>query len=78
MSATNVCRACRYWVNDRAKSFGSCRRFPPVPVASTYTEQKGDCGDYHQEVNSNLFSAWPETDPTDWCGEFRPVEGKGV
>ena len=55
------CRTCRYWdagAERQEADVGECRRMPP---------QAGEvCG-------GRLTGLFPETDPDDWCGEWKAV-----
>lgn len=59
------CRTCMFWLNENESKQGSCRRFPPVPVAV---------------IEQNLLKGTPEMVikpffPTmldfGWCGEWQ-------
>jgi hypothetical protein len=54
--STEICRECRFAHLKRSDGL-RCRRFPPVFV---YDYQTGISTPQH-----------PETNPDDWCGEFR-------
>ena len=51
------CETCQYW-HGPWKVRGYCRRHAPVPVIGGADE---------------VESVWPETDPWEWCGEWRDV-----
>lgn len=63
------CENCRFWkyLGDKENTYpsGLCRRYAPHP------ELRDDDGDSVMEV------AWPDTDGSDWCGEWQPKQVSG-
>ena len=61
------CKLCRFWRRWISESeVGSCRRFPPVVVASEDLASGPD-------DNARLMQSMnPATYDDDWCGEFQP------
>ena len=59
-----ACEFCELLDQKVYKGFAICRRFPP----SWYAH--GEAG----EVDSGV--SFPEVESDDWCGEFKPREGK--
>lgn len=53
------CKDCRFWQQD--KKAGDCRRHPPRIIV--FSDEEGD-----------YETRFPETFPTEWCGEFQPKE----
>ncbi len=70
--ANVTCVNCSFWnpgEKDAPNSkLGTCQRFPPTPVQNV--EWEGHGGNYRQGYE--IVSWWPETEPNDWCGEWRP------
>ena len=54
------CNTCKLWQVKDGGQDGICRRLPPRPEIMP----KG------QEV----VVVWPSTTPSDWCGEWRPMQ----
>lgn len=59
----STCGMCRFWhaSNPPIGGGGECRRFPPVPVPEPSFE---DC---------SVYTQFPNTEATDWCGEFQAL-----
>ena len=57
------CSDCRYWDEGEGTQIGlgRCRRQSPLFNPSMHIEKDADLG------------AWPVTDSSDWCGEFRGI-----
>ena len=54
------CSYCtHYYLSEKGKELGECRRYPKVIVHAK--------GQY-------FASAFPDMDPTDWCGEWQPYD----
>lgn len=64
-----TCAGCRFWkeINDGAGN-GWCRRYPPIADVA-FVKSSGMLGYPAQGVAGWDF---PTTEPTDWCGEYRP------
>lgn len=65
------CDGCRYWrkidsSRDDDHIIGECRRYAPTIVAGMVPE--GATMDAFDEHERRI---WPETDDSDWCGEWR-------
>ena len=54
------CGNCRFW-ESAGRPSGRCRRVPPVIVSQLVDEEMPDM---------EWATRFPETDKTDWCGEF--------
>ena len=54
------CETCVYWVLQPSSGDGECHRSAPVAVTSRIDD--AGCND--------LLAWFPETTPTDWCGEW--------
>jgi hypothetical protein len=70
------CEQCRFWVTfspgGTENREGNCRRFPPTPIASVYTDTPDErTGRSYSETSSAVESVWPETKATEWCGEYQ-------
>lgn len=52
-----ACANCLYWAttNGEAATEGLCRIHPPVAALTQ---------------DSEVWTIWPSTDDTDWCGEW--------
>lgn len=55
------CSTCAFWVEGGKQ--GECRANPPIPIGV-------DSGmDFDA---SGFISVWPKTEPSHWCGDWRP------
>jgi hypothetical protein len=61
------CGDCRWW-KDEGDS-GECRRYPPVKLAGTWGS--------HLFLVNTTSTHWPQTESTDFCGEFVSKFRKG-
>jgi len=60
----NKCRDCKFYqvnLNLKAKNYGRCRRYPPIPV-------------YDGRYDENTYSPYLHED--EWCGEWKVKETK--
>jgi hypothetical protein len=59
------CKACKFWLNKKNESLGSCIRHAP-----SYGEQYfyAESPSAHDMSNKRF----PATFPDDWCGDFEP------
>jgi len=51
------CRRCQFWEPLGDEPWGLCKRFPPQIILTTADE---------------VLSGFPRTQPSSWCGEFKP------
>lgn len=54
MTATDNCQTCRFWLPTPPTGYGLCRKRAPRV----------------NHVDATFDGVWPETMPTDWCGEW--------
>lgn len=65
LPARGNCGACYHWqrlevAGDHQIDVGECRRYPPTPL---------------YDVSENgILSVYPETQESEVCGEFRPLQ----
>jgi len=71
------CGRCVYWARARSDSnFGDCRRHAPTAFARP---MRGASAQQIVGMNAATgdtvwsWTAWPRTQPHNWCGEHRPV-----
>lgn len=100
MAEDTLCSHCCHWypegrealVNDAREGpekypFGYCRRYPPTPAVSSFSEHLVGLNRTEttgvsraafpgQDLNLDIhrFRQWPITLPTDRCGEFRRLD----
>jgi hypothetical protein len=63
------CDECRFWVRNEniEREGGDCRLKAPRMLGEVFIGDKSvGC-----EAES-LVASWPNTKPSDWCGEFQP------
>lgn len=66
-----ICENCRYWDDESmlVRKAGMCRKHPPTIVDGFLI-----AGDYTSVVKASVY---PETYPTDWCGDWFKGVGRG-
>ncbi len=69
----NECASCKYW-KPKSGEHGECRRHPPVVVAYTESQTKGEMGEYRESVDTYTRSEWPTTFGEEWCGDYVVIE----
>ncbi len=58
------CGNCKFWsTTSETTAAGICRRYPPTYQTSTREE-------WGSTIESD-YSAWPEVERYDWCGEYK-------
>lgn len=63
------CEDCKFWEAPKgAHKLGSCHRYPPTLISDT---QGGV-----DNIFSDIWTGYPNTDSDEWCGEFEPKEPK--
>lgn len=60
-----LCKNCEHFDD------GKCRRYPPQ--CPTAVPQRNPLSG---ETSLGVISAWPQTSPDSWCGEFLPGHKK--
>lgn len=63
------CNTCRLWQVKEGGRDGICRRHPPRPEIRDTSK--------HAPA-TRLEVVWPSTMPSDWCGEWRPLNAGDV
>jgi hypothetical protein len=63
------CETCRFWEPISPESGdGYCRRYPPIATGFSPDVEAAE-----PSVSTRAFCYWPETDHTDWCGEWQSM-----
>ncbi|BDS08938.1 hypothetical protein NT6N_39780 [Oceaniferula spumae] len=58
MTKDKTCAKCKYWDNQNGGDSGQCRRSSPQAVV------------FKVDSEMEYKSVFPNTNSTDWCGEF--------
>jgi hypothetical protein len=70
-----ACERCPFWVEFTAgadKGRGECHRRAPQVATRVYSNEcAAGAGTYAYQVESETHYQWPETESTDWCGDFQ-------
>jgi hypothetical protein len=62
---TTTCKTCRFFLDHGPGYDNVCRRYPPLPMATT---RHGFAGEY-----AAVESKYPQVSCDDWCGEHEPA-----
>ena len=71
-----ICKICIFWdcggvSNGKPYSWGYCCLKAPAIIPKTKDISKG-YDEYSTVVSDGHYTAWPKTNSTDLCGEFKP------
>jgi hypothetical protein len=62
----DTCKYCRFYLPDGKQTYGTCRRYPALPVVTI--DRTGSSGGY--DCSSTIDFRQPVMGEAEWCGEF--------
>lgn len=67
-----TCGVCTFYVqHSKTAEYGECRRFPPTATNGDFSFSQ-DC-EFTRSFDASVAreSRFPNTEPQQWCGEFK-------